>query len=59
MARKAQETAVVVTSVFDGSQSARDVFIGLIADRLRSAKKQVTLEKQGNMDYTEDGDPDA
>lgn len=43
MARKKNDTTLKVVSVFDGEQTAQDVFIGLIADQYRIAKSQLSV----------------
>jgi len=58
MARKKNDTTLKVVSVFDGEQTAQDVFIGLIADRYRIAKTQDTLAKQSRADYNDDEVPE-
>ena len=58
MARKRTDATMKVISVFDGEQTAQDVFIGLIADKYRVAKAQESLAKTIRTDYTEDEGPE-
>lgn len=58
MARKRTDTTMKVISVFDGEQTAQDVFIGLIADKYRIAKTQESLAETIKIDYTEDEVPE-
>ena len=58
MAKKNAETTEKVISVYDGDQTAQDVFIGLIADRYRIAKTQETLAKQSKTDCNNDEVPE-
>ena len=58
MARRNTKPTMKVISVFDGKQTAQDVFIGLIADRYRIAKTQESLAKTDSTDYTVDEVPE-
>ena len=58
MARRNTKTTMKVISVFDGKQTAQDVFIGLIADRYLAAKTQESLADPFKDDYTEDEVPE-
>lgn len=53
MARKRTDTTMKVIRVFDGEKAARDVFVGLIADKYRIAKTQESLAKPIKTDYTD------
>lgn len=58
MARKKNDTTLKVVSVFDGEQTAQDVFIGLIADQYLIAKSQDTLAEKSKTDYNDDEVPE-
>lgn len=58
MAKKNTDTTMKVVSVFDGEQTAQDVFIGLIADHYRIAKAQESLAKTSKADYNDDEVPE-